>query len=36
VRFLVTAFALDGSLEALIEADLMGAYRTGAASRGGG
>ncbi len=32
VRFLVTAFALDGSLQALIEADLMGAYRTGAAS----
>lgn len=32
VRFLVTAFALDGSLHALIEADYMGAYRTGAAS----
>ncbi len=32
VRFLVSAFALDGSLHALIEADLMGAYRTGAAS----
>jgi len=32
VRFLVVQFALDGSLEALIEADLMGAYRTGAAS----
>jgi alanine dehydrogenase len=32
VRFLVTTFALDGSLQALIEADLMGAYRTGAAS----
>src|SRR5216684_3865073 len=32
VRFLVSAFALDGSLQALIEADLMGAYRTGAAS----
>lgn len=32
VRFLVTIFALDGSLQALIEADLMGAYRTGAAS----
>src|SRR2546426_4863539 len=32
VRFLVTAFALDGSLHALIEADLMGAFRTGAAS----
>ena len=34
VRFLVTTFALDGSLQALIEADLMGAYRTGAASAG--
>ena len=32
VRFLVTVFSLDGSLTALIEADLMGAYRTGAAS----
>ena len=32
VRFLVSVFALDGSLTALIEADLMGAYRTGAAS----
>ena len=32
VRFLVAAFALDGSLEALIEADHMGAYRTGAAT----
>jgi ornithine cyclodeaminase/alanine dehydrogenase-like protein (mu-crystallin family) len=32
VRFLVTTFALDGSLQALIEANLMGAYRTGAAS----
>ncbi len=32
VRFLVVLFGLDGSLEALIEADLMGAYRTGAAS----
>ncbi len=31
-RFLVTRFGLDGSLEALIEADFMGAYRTGAAS----
>jgi ornithine cyclodeaminase/alanine dehydrogenase-like protein (mu-crystallin family) len=31
-RFLVTVFALDGSLEALIEAEHMGAYRTGAAS----
>src|SRR5947209_5392645 len=28
VRFLVTAFALDGSLHALIEADLMGAFRS--------
>jgi ornithine cyclodeaminase/alanine dehydrogenase-like protein (mu-crystallin family) len=32
VRFLVVVFALDGSLEALIEADFMGAYRTGAAT----
>jgi ornithine cyclodeaminase/alanine dehydrogenase-like protein (mu-crystallin family) len=32
VRFLVVLFALDGSLEALIEADFMGAYRTGAAT----
>ena len=32
VRFLVLLFALDGSLEALIEADFMGAYRTGAAT----
>ncbi len=32
VRFLVVAFALDGSLQALIEADLMGTYRTGAAT----
>ena len=31
-RFLVTLFALDGSLDALIEADFMGAYRTGAAT----
>jgi alanine dehydrogenase len=31
-RFLVAAFGLDGSLQALIEADLMGAYRTGAAT----
>jgi alanine dehydrogenase len=31
-RFLVTLFGLDGSIEALIEADFMGAYRTGAAS----
>ena len=32
VRFLVVLFALDGSLQALIEADHMGAYRTGAAT----
>ena len=32
VRFLVLLFALDGSLQALIEADRMGAYRTGAAT----
>ena len=32
MRMLVTLFSLDGSLEALIEADFMGAYRTGAAS----
>jgi len=31
-RFLVSIFGLDGSLQALIEADHMGAYRTGAAS----
>ena len=31
-RFLVTVFNLDGSLAALIEADEMGAYRTGAAT----
>jgi alanine dehydrogenase len=31
-RFLVVLFALDGSLEALFEADFMGAYRTGAAT----
>jgi alanine dehydrogenase len=31
-RFLVTTFTLDGNLQALIEADYMGAYRTGAAS----
>ena len=31
-RFLLNVFGLDGSLKALIEADLMGAYRTGAAS----
>jgi alanine dehydrogenase len=32
MRFLVVLFALDGSLQALIEADHMGAYRTGAAT----
>jgi ornithine cyclodeaminase/alanine dehydrogenase-like protein (mu-crystallin family) len=32
VRFLVLLYALDGSLQALIEADRMGAYRTGAAT----
>jgi ornithine cyclodeaminase/alanine dehydrogenase-like protein (mu-crystallin family) len=32
VRFVVLLFGRDGSLEALIEADQMGAYRTGAAS----
>ena len=32
VRFLVLLFALDGSLQAVIEADHMGAYRTGAAT----
>lgn len=32
VRFLVVVFALDGSLAALIEAELMGMYRTGAAT----
>ena len=31
-RFVVMLFALDGSLDALIEADFMGAYRTGAAT----
>ena len=31
-RMLVLLFGLDGSLEALIEADFMGAYRTGAAT----
>ena len=31
-RFLVAIFALDGNLQALIEAEHMGAYRTGAAS----
>jgi ornithine cyclodeaminase/alanine dehydrogenase-like protein (mu-crystallin family) len=32
VRFLVVLFALDGALQALIEADFMGSYRTGAAT----
>jgi len=32
VRFLVALFGLDGALDALIEADFMGAYRTGAAT----
>ena len=32
VRFLVVLFGLDGALEALVEADLMGMYRTGAAT----
>ncbi|HVH62068.1 MAG TPA: ornithine cyclodeaminase family protein [Candidatus Dormibacteraeota bacterium] len=32
VRFLVAMFGLDGALEALIESDFMGAYRTGAAT----
>jgi ornithine cyclodeaminase/alanine dehydrogenase-like protein (mu-crystallin family) len=32
VRFLVMLFGLDGSLQAMIEADFMGAYRTGAAT----
>ena len=32
VRFLVLMFGLDGSLQALIEAEHMGAYRTGAAT----
>lgn len=31
-RFLVLLFALDGSFEAMIEADFMGTYRTGAAT----
>ncbi len=31
-RFLVAMFGLDGTLQALIEADFLGAYRTGAAS----
>ena len=32
LRMLVLLFALDGSLEAIIEADFMGSYRTGAAT----
>ena len=32
VRFLVAVFGLDGALEALVESDFMGAYRTGAAT----
>ena len=32
VRFLVVLFGMDGSLLAMIEADFMGAYRTGAAT----
>jgi ornithine cyclodeaminase/alanine dehydrogenase-like protein (mu-crystallin family) len=32
VRFMVAMFRLDGALEALIESDFMGAYRTGAAT----
>jgi alanine dehydrogenase len=32
VRFMVAMFSLDGALEALIESDFMGAYRTGAAT----
>jgi alanine dehydrogenase len=32
VRFMVALFGLDGALEALIESDFMGAYRTGAAT----
>ena len=31
-RFVVLLFALDGSLQALIESDFMGSYRTGAAT----
>src|SRR5256714_14330229 len=34
VRFLVAMFRLDRALEALIEADFTGAYRTGAAPAG--
>lgn len=32
VRFLVVMFGLDGALHAMVEADFMGSYRTGAAS----
>src|SRR5256885_10066563 len=32
VRFLVAVFGDDGSLQAMIESDFMGAYRTGAAT----
>ena len=32
VRFVVLLFGLDGSLQAMIESDFMGAYRTGAAT----
>ena len=32
VRFMVVLFGLDGSVEALVESDFMGAYRTGAAT----
>ena len=31
-KFLVSLFGLDGSLVALIDADVLGAYRTGAAT----
>ena len=32
VRFIVLLFTVDGALDAMIEADFMGAYRTGAAT----
>jgi alanine dehydrogenase len=32
VRFMVAVFSADGALDALVEADFMGAYRTGAAT----
>ena len=32
VRFMVAVFTLDGALDALVESDFMGAYRTGAAT----